>query len=370
MMEERDERAEEFQRAMEEAPDPWDLEKGPEPTAYKKPSFKIYSEMQKYMAATHIGQTPRTTVDDILGKIEAEGRGDIRNVLLPYPQLNRSVGGGFALRTLTAICASPGVSKSLFTINILLHAMSNGFRARYLPLEDSAEIWIRKFLAARLCDWRILAQPSTDDPEERRRVADYKLRAIEENREFVESLRECVCENPRIVSDPATGDVRADVHYEDVLAFVEGEAEYADVIAVDPVSQIDFSPDGRDFVGQATFMQRLTGLVARKPVHIILVVHTGKQTSGGDTTSALGGSAKFSQLAHNVLVMQRHDPSVEDEVYGAWTRTIEHKLTVTVTKSRTGFSGQKFAFDLIDSGPCFEEHGMIKLNALKRKAGQ
>lgn len=214
-------------------------------------------------------------------------------------------------------------------------------------------------------------QSSTDDPEERLRVAEHKRAALERNRGFLDELYLRVAENPRIVPDRETGEVRAEVHYEDVLRYVESEAEITNVIVIDPVSQIDFSEDGRDWQGQARFMQRLTSIVAKNQVHVVLVVHTTKnQPAGGDPTSAVGGSGKFTQLAHNVLMLQRHDPAIEDEVYSAWTQTIEHKLTMTVVKSRSGISGQKFAYDFLTEGPVFREYGLIKQTATKRKAGQ
>lgn len=337
----------------------------------RRPDFTIYREMEKYLQAGHIGHEPNTTPEDLFARIAAEGRGEIRNIQLPYPQLNRAVGNGLALRNITALVAPPGASKTWWAFNFLLHAGTQGFTWRYLGLEDCAEMWIQKLMAAKLCDWRIVAQPSTDDPEERKRIAEHKRVAMENNRAFLEELYQCVAENPRIVPDPKTGEIKAEVHYEDVLRYVEDEAELTNIIVIDPVSQIDFSDDGRDWQGQARFMQRLTSIVAKNPVHVVLVVHTAKnQPAGGEPTSAAGGSGKFTQLAHNVLMVQRHDPAIEDEVYGAWTQNIEHKLTMTVAKSRSGFSGQKYAYDFLTEGPNFCEHGLIKQKASKRKAGQ
>ena len=336
-----------------------------------KPDFTVYTEMQDYLAVNHIGRTPNTSIDDLFDKFQAEARGEIRNIQLPYPQLNRGVGNGLALRNITAVVAPPGASKTWWIINVLIYAWNQGFTWCYQGLEDSAELWIQKFMAAKLCDWRIVAQPDSDVLEERRRLAEHKRQANEANREFLDVLYKCVFENPRIVSDPATGEIRAEVDYEDILSFIEGAAEKTNLIVIDPVSQIDFSEDGRDYVGQAKFMQRLTAIVARNPVHVIIVVHTAKQTPyGGDPTSSVGGTSKFTQLAQNVLMLQRHDPAIEDEIYNAFTETIEHKLTMTVVKSRSGMSGQKFAYDFLKEGPCFREHGLIKLKAAKRKVGQ
>lgn len=337
----------------------------------QKPDFKIYTEMQEYMAAGHIGRAPNTTVDDLFAKFEAEKRGDIRNIQLPYPQINRSVGNGLALGNITAVVAPPGASKTWWVLNLLLHAGSQGFSWRYLGLEDCAELWIQKLMAAKLCDWRIVAQPAADDQEDRVRLAEHKRRAMENNRAFLDDLYLRVAENPRIIPGLATGEVCAEVHYEDILAFVEGEADTSDIVVIDPVSQVDFSTDGRDYAGQARFMQRLSTIVTKKSIHVILVVHTTKyQQVGADPTSAAGGSAKITQLSQYVLMLQRHDPAIEDETYNAYSQTVEHKLTMTVVKSRNGMSGQKFAFDLLAEGPCFREYGLIKLKSSKRKVGQ
>jgi hypothetical protein len=90
--------------------------------ANRKPDFRIYSEMQGYLSARHIGHDPITAPEDLFARIAAEGRGEIRTIQLPYRQLNKSVGNGLAFRNITALVASPGASKSWWNINILLHA--------------------------------------------------------------------------------------------------------------------------------------------------------------------------------------------------------------------------------------------------------
>jgi hypothetical protein len=150
-----------------------------------------------------------------------------------------------------------------------------------------------------------------------------------------------------------------DVHFRDVLRFLEDIAGDCDLIGIDCLSQITFSEDGRDFIGQADFMRGVVGITASTGTHIVLVGHHAKGGAGRDPLDNLQGSAMFNRLAHNVISLTRHDPLTESEVYSRMIPTVEHRLTLSILKARGSESGNRIAMDLDKIGPVFIEHGRI-----------
>lgn len=325
---------------------------------------------KRFLASSHVGRQPDTTPEDLESHIKAERDGLIKAIRLPWWKLNMKIGNGLLPGNVTIITGTPGTSKSYLALNILLAAGRLGFRWRLLPLEDNAQTWILKTLAVNIDSWRLVSQPENDD--ERRTLGNYKLGCLDEHRDFVAECHQNISENPRMPLSAYGEKVVMDVGYEDVLRFVENEAEDSHLICIDPISQITFDPDGRDYRGQADFMRRLVAIAASSLAHILLVAHNAKQQyrGNGDSVDGVQGSAMLGRLAHNILTLNRHDPSIEDEIYSTYTSTIQHKLTLTVTKSRNGITGEKFAFDLSEYGPTFKEHGLIKFAAQKRRIGQ
>jgi hypothetical protein len=318
-----------------------------------------YREMQTYLAS-HVGKPPDGGIDALRERIEAEGDGRIRPVRVPWKDLNQALGHGLRPGEVSVVAGNAGTAKSYCTLNILLAAGRAGRRWRLLPLEDDATRWIQRMLAVHCCAWNLVAQPADDSPEEMRRVADLKLAALNEHQELVAQWHECIFENPRLPVDNGSGALAVrDVHYRDVLVFLEGVAADCDLVAVDCLSQITFSEDGRDYVGQGEFMRGVVGIAAATGCHIVLVGHHGKGAPGRDPLDNLQGSAMFNRLAHNVLALTRHDPAVESEVLSRFDPVIEHRLTLSILKSRGGLSGTRIAMDLDSNGPQFVEYGRI-----------
>lgn len=328
------------------------------------------NEKENRLFPRHVGRLPDTTTTDLVAAIEAERDGKVKAIRIPWWKLNKSIGFGLRPGNVTIVTGPPGTSKSYLVLNILLAAGRSGFRWRLLPLEDDAQTWILKALAVNTDDWRLVSQPEND--EERVTLGNYKLDVLTEYQDFADGLHQNIAENPRMPISGYGGRVVLDVKYEDVLRFVEDEAEDSHLICVDPISQITFDPDGRDFRGQADFMRRLVAVAASTRAHILLVAHNAKQQyrGVGDSVDGVQGSAMLGRLAHNILTINRHDPAIEDEVYSSFSPTVTHRLTISVTKCRGGMTGEKFAFDLSQYGPTFKEYGMIKFGALKRRAGQ
>ena len=327
-----------------------------------------YREMQDYMDTAHIGRQADGGVAALYDRIVAEGDGRIKPVPVPWYLTNQSLGYGLTPGQVTIVAGSAGVAKSYLLLNILRHAGEKGFRWRLLPLEDDAGRWIQRMLAVHLSSWAMVAQPENDREETRRQVADRKLAALEENKLLVAQWYENIFENPRLPVDDGSGVlVTRDVHYRDVLSFLEGVANACDLVGLDCLSQISFSEDGRDYIGQSEFMRGVVGIAASTGAHIVLVGHNGKGGANRDPLDGIQGSALFNRLAHNVMVLTRNDPPVESEVLSRINPMVEHKLTLSVLKSRGGMSGDKIAMDLHEYGPQFVEHGKIKAKAKGRK---
>lgn len=327
-----------------------------------------YEEMRDYMATGHIGRAADGGVDALRARIEAEGDGRIKPIRLPWRDADRALGFGFTPGQVTIIAGSAGVAKSYLVLNILDHAEQRGVNWRLLPLEDDGSRWIQRMLAVHLGQWSLVAQPENDGEEARRFAAATKLRALEDNHEYVAMLYERIFENPRLPMDDGTGNmVTRDVGYLDVLAFLESVAADCALVALDCLSQITFSPDGRDYIGQAAFMRGTVGIAASTGAHIMLVGHNGKGGAGRDPLDSIQGSSLFQRLAHNVIVLSRSDPPAESEVLDRYNPIVEHRLTLAVLKSRGGASGDRIAMDLDPNGPVFIEHGKIKAKAKGRK---
>lgn len=320
-----------------------------------------YEEMAEQLAASYIGRQADGGIDALRERIQAEGDGRIKPIRLPWREVDKALGYGLTPGQVSIIAGSAGVAKSYLVLNILRYAGEKGFRWRLLPLEDDAGRWIQRMLAVKLTAWWMVAQPENDSEEESRRVAGMKLAALEENREYVAELYERIFENPRLpVDDGSGGKVVRDVEYQDVLSFLEAVAEDSDLVGLDCLSQISFSADGKDYIGQSAFMRQVVGIAASTGAHIVLVGHNGKGGANRDPLDSIQGSALFNRLAHNVVSLARSDPPAESEVYSRFDPFVEHRLTLSVLKSRGGASGDKIAMDLAEGGPQFTEYGRIK----------
>lgn len=315
-----------------------------------------------------IGRRPLSSPADLFDRIRAEGRGEIVTIPVQWPSLHRVIGFGFRFGQISAIAGSPGASKSYMALNIGLYAGKKGFRWCYLPLEDNAERWVEKAMAAHFVDWRMVGNPEEDTDDARRRLADYKETRLASERDLLGNLYEHIRENPRELADD--GGDSSPVPYEGVLDWVrrESDEEGTELIIIDPVAQIDFSGRDKDWKQQERFVQALTGIASKGQCHVILVAHIAKRPGRSNMPSSmddLQGAAAFARLAHNVLLLDRHDPQ-EADVFSSWNATTEHKLTLSVGKARDGFSGTRIAMDLMQDGPAFREHGIIKPKKAKK----
>ncbi len=280
----------------------------------------------------------------------------------PWPGLRAGMAGGFMPGHVTVLAGPPGVSKSYFALNILDNISGTGIPWRLLPLEDDAQTWVMKMLAVIEENWRIVAQPDMDNDDERILNADIKKDAVEKHLIIIRDLFERrIAENPRNPIHTAMGMVVPDVSWTDVLDYVQREGEAGvRMICIDPMSQINFGGGGQEYRNQEQFVSRLVAAAAGFGVHVLLVAHTVKQARHlgvADTLEGIQGSAMLTRLAHNVLVLSRHNEQDGLLMNGG---TARHRLTLGLPKCRNGFSGTRYAFDLAPGGPCFTEYGVLQ----------
>lgn len=327
------------------------------------PKFKIlepYREIQGVLDTGYIGRPADGGIDALRARIQAEGDGAIKPIRVPWYETNRALGYGLTSGQVTVIVGSAGAAKSYLTLSILLAAGRAGLRWNLLPTEDDGGRWLQRALAVHCCSWGLVAQSASDNEEERRRTADRKLAALNDNAELVAELADNIFENPRLPTPGSNGGMKVpDLPYERVLTFLEMIAPDCNLIALDCLSQIDFSMDGRDYVGQSDFMRKVIGIAAASGMHIILVAHHGKGNGDKGSMDRIQGSSLFNRLAHNIIELSRSDPATESEVSSRMNPVIEHRLTLSVLKCRGGASGDRIAMDLHENGPVFVEHGKI-----------
>jgi hypothetical protein len=162
--------------------------------------------------------------------------------------------------------------------------------------------------------------------------------------------------------------------YQDVLTVLEDVAGIFELVGLDCLSQITFSDNGRDYVGQGEFMRGVVSIAASTRAHIVLVGHHAKGGSFNprDSLDRIQGSALFNRLAHNVITLTRHGPgAIESELVPksiSSPMAVEHRLTLAIEKCRAGMSGYRIAMDLDPGGPQFIEHGIIKSTSSKATA--
>lgn len=316
-----------------------------------------------------IGRGPDGTLEDLKSSFIAERDGLVQPLRIPYPQLNMCMGHGLSAGEVTLMTGPPGTAKSYFVLNLLLAAREANFNPFLFPFEDSAEIWLKKILGVRVGKWDIVSVPDEDSKHEWQRVGNIKLNALKKHREFLEYWHaNCIAENPRLPLIVDGRMVTPGVPYSAVLDCIRREAEKKDFIAVDNISQIDFSQDGRDWIFHSEFMREVMSIAAASGCHIILVAHSTKNAARlgiSGTIDAVQGSALFTRLAHNVITITRHDET-ESVVIGR-NGSVKHNLTVTVSKCRNGRGNGSFAFDLTPGGPNFIEHGLIVKQVQQQK---
>ncbi len=288
----------------------------------------------------------------------AEGRGERRTISLPWPRLS-SLTSALRPGFLSVVAAPAGHAKSLFALQIALHAYrESGAPFAFLPLEDSKADFMRRCLAYLAGDWSII----DDDPE----TARDRETILEQYRDDLEDISRFVCENPKKPTTGADGKPTVPPLPHDAVsqwAIDTVQNAGARVVVIDPLAQVGF--DYPEYRGQKDFVCSLVGIAAELECSIVLVAHLVKRSGKAGSIPATGediqGCAELKRLSQVVILLDHHEEKTS-EVYRpeGLREAVSHDRTVIVDKTRgTGGRGKRLAFRMESGSPRLEELGVI-----------
>ncbi len=271
--------------------------------------------------------------------------------------LGYCMSGGLAAGELTIVAGPPGNGKSYLALLMCCLAEKQGVPWLYQPLEDNQLRWMHRASAVWFDSWQWIGRDPDSLP--------YMEGHLRSHSEEVNALGTHICENPRLPFKDAAGGISCPrCTYLDVVEWLKAEAPKQKLIVVDPISMLDFKMDGQlAYEGQADFVQTCQGIATLLGAHIVLVCHTEKRPG---SKSRLGlpdvqGAADITRFAHNVLLMDYHEPEDTDVVTIRQEKLkVSHKRTMVVAKAREGArSGSWIACDLTGNGARFREYGLV-----------
>lgn len=320
--------------------------------ALKVPGCKAGHAAPPPAAAAEAIPLPDDAASRLPDIFAAEASGASYTLSLPWPRLSEMTNAGRP-GTVCVLAGPSGKGKSWMWLQVAIHfRWAHGVSFAYLPLEGTKADWERRILAYMAHDWTVL----DITPEGAARRAEL----YEKYSGDLPELMCGVCDNPAMPRDDSVPEISSDM----VLDWIGRAAKTHRVVAVDPLSQIDWESRGaRENRAQAAFMRRCLGMAASTGSTIVLVAHTIKRPGAagqiGITQEDVQGSKMLTNLADTVLLLDSHDRR-ESEVYDGTTiiRPIMHSKTVTIGKARHGRGdGARLAFEF--EGPHLMERGVI-----------
>jgi len=304
-------------------------------------------------------------VSRLIDRLTAEEEGRIKPIPLPWPEMNMRIANGLLPGEVTILVGTPGASKSWASLAIAFHAEKHGHPWGLLPLEQTTDVWIRRFLALRKNSWKTL-------DVNRQQARETKL-AILDDFDGIEGLASRVWEYMVDVPDDLEDlDTIPGLSWRNALKHIARHARDGSLVIVDPITKIDWIMDdrfAREHVEQQRFISTLETVIAKTTGHVILIAHIAKRPGRSDKPLALDdvqGSAGFARFARNVIAVENHEPRTS-KVWVGYEREMEHERTISILKTNAGSgTGKRFAFDFSllpgsrdSSGPRLQEYGMI-----------
>lgn len=302
------------------------------------------------------GKVPDDGLQSLVDEIGQEIDGERSGPAIGWNGVSDAMGGSWRQGELTILAGPPGNGKSYLSLSACLHAHSNGSEWLYLPAEDRHTVWLRKMSAIAMCDWSMLHQGQASGVDRMRKIMEYKS--------LLDILSKRICENPRKPVEGMNGSHVPDMPHDVVVEWVRSVCDKADLIVIDPITMIDFAKRGTpEWEGQQKFIKDLVAVVGEFRSHVILVCHLSKsgQQRRQLEMDNVQGSAAFTRFAHNVLLLDAHDPK-DSEVFSFnnTRKTVTHKRTLYLSKMRNGPGvGKRIAMDFMPEGPVLMEYGVI-----------
>ena len=295
-----------------------------------------------------IGDNPLGTVEDLFDRIAEESSGKHDPIVPGYPGLAAAT-GGMRPGEITVIAGGEGGGKSYYLMNLLLSAHNSGVSWQYMPLEDTARDALARMVGINANTWAMT--------EMGRQTAVRRMETLREHYTLASSLSSHIAANPRNIGrDGST----PDLPWGDVIAYISEASKRNRIIAVDPITMIDFDRETAgdrartEWEGQQAFVKRAAAIVSATDCHLIMVLHLTKDGA------AIQGSTAFTRFVHNVFIWRAHDTENNMVSQNGMRSCIDHRRTLDVRKVRNGRgAGLRLAYDFYERGPCICEHGVI-----------
>jgi hypothetical protein len=252
--------------------------------------------------------------------------------------------------SVTCICSTPGASKSLWLLQLIVGWILSGNKSAVYELEKDVEFHLLRVLAQ---------QAENSNFTDTGWVAgnpNIIREAMDEHRDVIDTASKAITVSP----------LKAPTQ-DELASWAKSKAETGHrIIAIDPVSLA--VRNGEPYEADSKFMSQLLTIARDYHCFIILICHPVKSTVSFPDMNSMAGGAIYSRAADNIFWLENHD-SKESEIRTACgTVPAEHNRTVWVLKSRDGCgTGAKIAYLFIKESLTLAETGLIKTEKGKKK---
>lgn len=306
-------------------------------------------------AASALEVSLEASIASVQGSIENLGEeinqaltGERTALAMPWPILNERT-NALLPGTITVLCGSPGASKSLMLLQLLIHLFESKVKFASLSLEDGTTHQMRRaFAQFSGCSTVTNDKWCKENPDVAEALKEWNPILKEFGKSLFELHRD---ETPTI---------------EKALDWVTTQARKGcRVIVLDPFTLLDFGP--KPWVTEREFLMKAKRIMEQYKCSLILVTHPRKQNVMGQkgapiSMDDLAGSTAISRFTHTIIWLQTHEPKVEEikSVFGVGG-VIEELInrTVLVLKSRNAAGGGRIGFSFNVKTLKLEEKGLI-----------
>lgn len=267
---------------------------------------------------------------------------------LPWRQLH-ALTRALLPGTLTLLCGAPGSSKSLMTLDMCRHWLSEMTPFSLYALEEDATFHLHRALAQHTERAELLNERALND--------DLIAEAVR-NKNFMDQLAGHIFEAPR--QTPTL---------EELAKWVRSRAEHGDrVIVIDPLSVAQ--PEQKQWIADQMFIMNLKSTLRDYPVSVVLIMHPKKGPSEIDLDSLSGGAA-YQRLAQTVLWLE-HTKDLIGKFRGRAAEVECHyNRLVHVLKARNALGqGAIVGYEFSKNSLRFTECGVLVQRKVKTDQGE
>jgi len=252
--------------------------------------------------------------------------------------------------SVTCICSTPGASKSLWLLQLIIRWILSGIKSAVYELEKDVEFHLLRVLAQRA------ENSNFTDTGWVAGNPDIIRGAMDEHRDVIDTASKAITVSP----------LKAPTQ-DELAGWVKSKAETGHrIIAIDPVSLA--VRNGEPYEADNKFMSQLLTIARDYHCFIILICHPVKSTVSFPDMNSIAGGAIYSRAADNIFWLENHTDKESEIRTACGTVPAEHNRTVWVLKSRDGCgTGAKIAYQFEKDSLTLSETGLIKIEKGKRK---